>query len=184
MKRCRARTSASGMSNFAMPASRSKTAACSTRSIPSRHGRAAPACGRVDLYSRWLDRSGSGNVRPIGRGQEESGRSLPITSATHPEAAWYDELATLHAAASYAVQSEDRHVARAVANGSSFVQREIEPDHATAQPWALFAFIWNEQTRPLADQLLHAVELRRESKLDGISLILLEDALYCLRLFL
>jgi len=137
--------------------------------------------GNIFIRDGWTDLA-SETFGRLARGQDESGRLLPVTSATHPEAGWYDELATLHAAASYAVQSEDRHVARAVAGSSSFIQREIEPDHATAQPWALFAFIWNEQTRPLADQVLHAVELRK-NELDAASLILLEDALYCLQLF-
>ena len=58
-----------------------------------------------------------------------------------------------------------------------------QPDHATAQPWALFAFVWNPQTRPLADQLLHAARVQDPAARNGVSLILLADALYCLRLF-
>jgi hypothetical protein len=82
------------------------------------------------------------------------------------------------------VQTEDRTIARAVARSTMLTLNEIEPDHATGQPWGLFAFIWNPQTRgPLADQLLHAVEMRQTSAIDGVSLILLADALYCLRLF-
>ena len=60
------------------------------------------------------------------------------------------------------------------------VTAEIQPDHATSQPWALFAFIWNPATRYLADQVLHTAR----STSDGVSLILLADALYCVRMFL
>ncbi len=137
--------------------------------------------GNIFIRDGWTDLA-SDTFGRLSRGQDSSGRLLPVTSATHPEAGWYDELATLHAAASYAVQSEDRAVARAVARSADFVLKEIEPDHATSEPWALFAFIWNEPTRPLADQLLHSMSLRRD-KLDAISLILLDDALYCLQLF-
>jgi len=81
------------------------------------------------------------------------------------------------------VQAEDRTVARAVARGTEYAGREIQPDHATSQPWAVFPFAWNSSTRNLADDLLHAVTLRGGA-VDGVSLILLADALYCVRLFL
>ena len=80
------------------------------------------------------------------------------------------------------MQAEDRTVARAVRRATRFHLNETQPDHATAQPWGLFAFVWNPPTRPLADQLLHADATART--IDGVSLILLADALYCLRLFL
>ena len=112
-----------------------------------------------------------------------AGGFLTASSSDNPEARWYHELAILHAAASYAVQAEDRTIARAVARSTRFVVNEVEPDHATGQPWGLFAFIWNPPARPLADQVLHAVELRQQQSIGGVSLILLADALYCLRLF-
>ena len=74
-------------------------------------------------------------------------------------------------------------VAAAVARATEYHQRETQPDHATTQPWGLFAFAWNPQTHPLADQLLHAVQVQHAGTPDGVSLILLADALYCLRLF-
>jgi hypothetical protein len=78
-------------------------------------------------------------------------------------------------------------VAAAVARATAFHQRETQPDHASAQPWGLFAFICNPQTRPLADHMLHAATVQAASGAggvnDGVALILLADALYCLRLF-
>jgi hypothetical protein len=81
------------------------------------------------------------------------------------------------------VQAEDRTIAAAVARATVYHQREMQPDHATTQPWGLFAFIWNPETRPLADQLLHAAAVQQPGGIDGVALILLADALYCLRLF-
>ena len=83
-----------------------------------------------------------------------------------------------------AVQAEDRPLAAAVKRNTEYHLRETQPDHATSQPWGLFAFVWNESTRPLADGLLHAAQtLRPENRSDGITSMLLADALYCLRLF-
>ena len=137
--------------------------------------------GKIFIRDAWTDLAADTFGR-LARGQHENGAFLAATSSDNPEPRWYHELAILHAAASYAVQAEDRTVARAVARGTRFVLSEIEPDHATAQPWGLFAFIWNAESRPLADQLLHGAEMRQPS-IDGVSLILLADALYCLRLF-
>jgi hypothetical protein len=115
------------------------------------------------------------------RAQRPGGAFLAAAGNEHPELVWYHELAILHAAASYAAQAGDRPVARAVARAAEHHLKEIQPDHATSQPWGLFAFIWNPPSRPLADQLLHAASL--QSRRDPVTLILLADALYCLRLF-
>jgi hypothetical protein len=107
------------------------------------------------------------------------GPFLQATPGDNPETHWYHELVLLHAAASYAVQAEDRTVAAAVAGNAEFHFIETQPDHATIQPWALFAFIWLDRTRPLADQILHNVSTQSS----GVSLMLLADALYCLQRF-
>ena len=41
----------------------------------------------------------------------------------------------------------------------------------------------SEKTAALADGMLHALSLRAAEEMDGVSLILLGDVLYCLRLF-
>jgi hypothetical protein len=138
--------------------------------------------GKIFVRDAWTDLAADTFGR-LSRGQQPDGAFLLAASSDNPDPRWYHELVILHAAASYAVQSEDRTVARAVARSTSYVLNEVEPDHATGQPWGTFAFIWNPASRPLADQLLHAVEMRGESSLGGVSLILLADALYCLRLF-
>ena len=136
--------------------------------------------GKLFIRDAWVDLAADTFGR-ITRLQQSNGAFLAASGAEHPESTWYHELQILHAAASYAVQAEDRTIAGAVERATEFHQRQTQPDHATTQPWGLFAFIWNTRTRPLADQLLHATAL---GELDGVSLILLCDSLYCLRLFL
>src|SRR5258706_498906 len=84
------------------------------------------------------------------------------------EARWFDELAMLHAAAAYAVMAEDKTVASAVKRNTEFHLRETQADHATRQPFGLFAFIWNEETRSLADGMLHNVS---SGEMDGVTRI-------------
>jgi hypothetical protein len=185
-----------GVSETATPAIRGGSAAEAAWTALALH-----VAGKIFVRDAWTDLAADTFGR-LARGQQPGGAFLLAAASDNPEPMWYHELAILHAAASYAVQAEDRTVARAVATSSAFVLNEIEPDHATAQPWGLFAFIWNPNARPLADQLLHAVEMRRPAQqsaqpspqqsappqeqpqsLDGVTLILLADALYCLRLF-
>ena len=140
------------------------------------------SAGRLLVRDAWTDLA-SDTFGRLTRSQSPQGTFLLPGPADSPETWWYHELVILHAAASYAVQAEDRPVASAVARATAYHLRETQPDHATSQPWALFAFVWNENTRPLADQLLHAAAAQQPGGADGVSLILLADALYCLRLF-
>jgi hypothetical protein len=71
-----------------------------------------------------------------------------------------------------------------VARNGEIQHRETQPDHPTKKPWALFAFVWNAQTRSLADQVLHAATTQNPNGLAGLPLVLLTDALYCSQLFL
>jgi len=138
--------------------------------------------GKVFVRDAWSDLA-SDLFGRLSRGQRDDGAFLVATAADNPEPVWFHELALLHASASYAVQAEDRNVARAVARSAGYLMREVQPDHASGQPWAVFPFLWaSAATRPMADQQLHAAQMRQP--LDAVSLILLADALYCLRLFL
>jgi hypothetical protein len=145
-------------------------------------GLALHVAGKAFVREGWTDLAGN-IFQQLADAQRDTGAFLAATNSDNPETLWYHELSILHAAASYAVQAENRDTARAVSRATDFHLRETQPDHASGQPWGLFAFIWNPATRPTADALLHAATLRSPN-IDGVSLILLADALYCLRLFL
>lgn len=138
--------------------------------------------GRVFVRDAWTDLASDTFGRLV-RAQTPEGSFSAAGPGDSPDLFWYHELILLHAAAGYAVQSEDRGVAGAVMRATDFHLGNTQPDHATNQPWGLFAFIWNPQTRPLADQMLHALGVSSPAGAEGVSLILLADALYCLRLF-
>src|SRR5687768_5445721 len=138
--------------------------------------------GKVYVRDAWTDLAGDTFGR-LTRAQQSSGAFLQTTASDNPEPNWYHELTILHACASYAVQAEDRTVAAAVARAVEFHVAETQPDHATEQPWAVFPFIWSPSARPLADQLLHAMTISQPGGIQGVPLMLLADALYCLRLF-
>jgi hypothetical protein len=139
--------------------------------------------GKVFIRDAWTDLA-SDTFGRLTRAQQPSGAFLLASASDNPETTWYHELVILHAAGSYAVQAEDRTVAAAVKRASDFHLAETQPDHATSQPWAIFPFVWNPRTRPLADALLHAHAVHNpQQQQASLSLMLLADALYCLRLF-
>ena len=140
------------------------------------------AAGKVFIRDAWIDLA-SDVFGKITRAQQPAGPFLLAGASDNPETHGYHELAILHAAASYAVQAEDRTLAAAVERSTAFHMNETQPDHATAQPFALFSFVWNSGTRPFADQVLHAVQTNRPTPSADIASILLADTLYCLRLF-
>ncbi len=111
--------------------------------------------------------------------QRPGGAFLPVDSKANPETRWYEELLLLHALASYSVGQSDPRIHRAVERGALFHLEETQPDHASAQPWALLAFV---QYAPLlADQVLHALSMQYPAGVTGVPLLLLTDALYGLR---
>src|SRR5205807_2662494 len=146
---------------------------------------ALQVAGKLFIRDAWTDLAGDVFGR-LARRQRAGGAFLSADLSDNPQTRWYHELVILHAAASHAVQAEDRALAAAVARATRFHVNETQPDHATHQPWALFAFIWDPQARPLADGLLHNLSLHAtgEESASPLTLMLLADALYCLKLFL
>lgn len=104
---------------------------------------------------------------------------LEQSAGVHPEAFWYDQLVILHAAAAIACWRRDETLLERVRETASHVQDEIQPDHATTDPWALNAMLLAPETYPLADQMLHSVMM--QTNRGTLSLILLGHCLYCLK---
>jgi hypothetical protein len=159
--------------------------------LPARRGDEATEAvwGALALYAlaspldepAWTDLAADRFGR-LGAGQQFSGALLRAGASDNPETRWYHELVLLHAAASYASQSNDALVTASVMQAADYHLNETQPDHASSQPWALLAFIWRHEARPLADQMLHALQVQQPQSPGGVPSLLLADALYCLRL--
>ena len=112
--------------------------------------------------------------------QQPSGEFLASDASVSPESRWYDELTLLHAVAHFAILMPTDARAASVRRAAEFHLFNTQPDHATAEPWALLAFV--QYAPPLADQMLLAMSMQYASGVVGIPLLLLRDALYGLRL--
>jgi hypothetical protein len=119
--------------------------------------------------------------RELVENQQPGGAFLTAAASDNPETRWYHELVLLHACGSYAVLAGDRPAAEAAERAAAHHAAETQPDHATAQPWGLPAFILSDPARPFADEMLHAVRVRQATGPDAVTQILLADTLLALR---
>jgi hypothetical protein len=115
----------------------------------------------------------------ICQAQQRDGAFLKTSSSDNPETHWYHELVILHAMTSFAVHSRNDIAMQSAARNAEFHLRQTQPDHATSQPWGLLAFVLHAPL--LADQVLHTITTQHPGGVDGVSLLLLADALYGLR---
>lgn len=67
----------------------------------------------------------------------------------------YRELCGLHALADLALLRRNRGWSQRVEQVAMYHLQNTQPDHATRQPWAVFAFLWSPRTRVFAEQLIH-----------------------------
>jgi hypothetical protein len=112
--------------------------------------------------------------------QQPSGALLKADPSQNPETLWYDELVLLHALTAHAVRSGNSTVPASL-RAAEYHLNETQPDHATSEPWGLLAFILNPNTRSVADQMLHTVQVLHPRGANGVTAILLADVLDCLR---
>jgi hypothetical protein len=134
--------------------------------------------GELLTQPAWIETSRKRFTQLVAH-QQPSGAFFAPDVHANPETRWYEELITLHALASFAVRAADVSIDKAVARNAEFHLNETQPDHATAEPWGLLAFI--QYAPPLADQVLHAMTMQYPQGISGVPLLLMVDVLYGLR---
>jgi hypothetical protein len=119
--------------------------------------------------------------------QQPSGSFLQLLQTDNPEPAWYHDLVILHGMAAGAILASsdpnDAYLFEPVKKAALYTLREVQPDHASAQPWALHAMLMHEETVPVADILLHAAGIQSPATMDGVSILLVADALRLLQIY-
>lgn len=89
----------------------------------------------------------------------------------------YRELCGLHALADLALLRRNRGWSQRVEQVALHHLQNTQPDHATRQPWAVFAFLWSPRTRVFAEQLIHDATVHGGSgRVGPVGGILLADA--------
>ncbi len=106
--------------------------------------------------------------------------ALKTTASDNPEPWWQNEMLMLHALHSYALIHRDgRAIAKTLAC-ADFHIREIQPDHATNEPWAAHAYASHIDGRVTAETLLHSAQIQNAGKLTEVSRLIVSDAVAAL----
>lgn len=113
--------------------------------------------------------------------QRPDGPFLLRTASDNPEPTWYHELALLHAVSTFACRCRNDVAAQAMRRAAQYQAEQIQPDHASSHPFALHAFLRFDAGIYLADMMLHAAGVQEPATMDAVSLLLLADALDCIR---
>lgn len=113
--------------------------------------------------------------------QQPDGRFLDRTASDNPEPMWYHELALLHAVTSFACRTNNTAAREASLRAAEYQAEQIQPDHASSHPFAMHAFLQMPMGVYLADMMLHAAGVQSPATMDSVSLLLLADALDCMR---
>jgi hypothetical protein len=109
--------------------------------------------------------------------QQPTGQWFDTSMHDNPESVWYHEIVALHAITSAAHQFKDESLHLAAFASATYIAREVQPDHASNQPWAMHALLRVPEAIPLADMMLHCAGVQDPTHMDAVSLILLADAL-------
>ena len=102
--------------------------------------------------------------------------ALKPTANDNPEPWWAAELMILHALRSHAWRFPSSTSEAALARYVAFHLAEIQPDHATNEPWAIHAFAASPEGQPTAETLLHAAMVQGGGTLTPAARLIVGDA--------
>jgi hypothetical protein len=106
--------------------------------------------------------------------------ALRPTVNDNPEPWWASEMQILHALQSYSLLTGDAARAEKIARCTSFHLAEIQPDHATNEPWAVHAYGLHPDGNVTAETLLHAAYVQGGGGLTRAAAFIVADALFAL----
>ncbi len=98
----------------------------------------------------------------------------------NPEPWWANELLILHALQSFAFLDGRVHLQEKLDACINFHLAEIQPDHATNEPWAIHAFAAHANGNVTAETLLHAGMVHGGGQLTHVAQLIVADALHSL----
>ena len=106
--------------------------------------------------------------------------ALRPTVNDNPEPWWASEMQILHALRSYNLLSGGAARAGKIARCTAFHLAEIQPDHATNEPWAVHAYGLHPDGNVTAETLLHAAYVQGGGTLTKPAALIVADALFAL----
>jgi hypothetical protein len=110
--------------------------------------------------------------------------ALVFTVSDNPEPWWQNEMIILHALHSYALQSGNTRVLAKTLECADFHLREIQPDHATNEPWSVHAYASHPDGNVTAETLWHAAHIQHAGRPGPVATLLAHDAASALATYL
>lgn len=145
--------------------------------LPEPTGVMAQSVAEAALRDLGVEPSRRSMLDRLVRRQAGDGTYLHATNADNPEPVWYYESIVLHAVGLHAAETGDERAIDSMRRSAARFAREVQPDHASNQPWAMHAFVLEPDAIPLADMMLHAAGIQHPRSMDAVSLILLSESL-------
>lgn len=147
------------------------------------------ACnGQTIVLASWAERAlGESDtedslLRRLSKTQTRSAAFFRAGVEDSPDAFWFDELAVLHVMTSVALEQNDERLLASAIRSAMFHFAETQPDHATTLPLGIHAFALDEAHVGFAHGMLHAMSMHNPAGPSEAALLLLADALHCLRM--
>ena len=106
--------------------------------------------------------------------------ALRATIDDNPEPWWQQEMMILHALHSFALRQRDFKLIEKTLTATAFHLAEIQPDHATNEPWAINAYATHADGTVTAETLLHAAYMNGGGVLSEVSRWIISDAIAAL----
>ena len=110
--------------------------------------------------------------------------ALVFTSNDNPEPWWQAEMIILHALHSFALRSRDRSLMDKTLACADFHLREIQPDHATNEPWSIHAYASHADGNVTAETLWHAAYIQHGGVPGPVARLLAREASASLAIWL
>lgn len=120
--------------------------------------------------AQWLDRA-TRSLAPT---------ALIAGVEDNPEPWWANELLIMHAMKSFALIQRDAGLLESVDRCAGFHVAEIQPDHATNEPWAIHALALHPHGNVTAETLLHASMVQGGGTLTPTAKLIVADALHAM----
>ena len=102
--------------------------------------------------------------------------ALVFTANDNPEPWWQNEMLILHALHSFALRMGDMALIEKTLACADFHLREIQPDHATNEPWSVHAYASHPDGNVTAETLLHAGYIQHGGALGPVARQVARDA--------
>ena len=110
--------------------------------------------------------------------------ALVFTADDNPEPWWQAEMIILHALHSFALRSRDRGLLDKTLACADFHLREIQPDHATNEPWSVHAYASHHDGNVTAETLWHAAYIQHGGAPGPVARLLAREASASLAIWL